>query len=299
MKKLLISTIIGLLIFSFNFNNIYAGTTGPRKGNVIQEQIYPEYNGVFKESNVPYSLPDFHGKKHYWVRYWNASGYIDKEGKTHWDGVSYDGRFMYNPKVSKDGSVYFKLDELKDKENHYFRFYQVSQDPRLTNWWMSFAGDEYKNLFEAVKSGIFDEKNKHSEVVNAIINHMVSSGVVKKEELKSMSSKRIKKVIMDYTNIALTYNLQETRRVMKKTGKLITKDVFLNLKKSDTIQEFYWYRFGPYAAYREEYRITEIKGEGGGISKKVKILVKGTKEPNEVGWNDFFKHQKWMVLVNK
>lgn len=282
MSRLLVA-VLALVLFLAP-SGIYA------QGQVAVAQ-YPEYaGGPIDCGSVrgKYSLPDFDGKQHYWVRYWNAGGQFVKDGKVYWDGVAYDGRLLYGPNVSpKEHRVYFRLgNDKRDRElygmipERYFLPHQVVRDPRLTNWWMAtivpFQGEKpSKSLDEAVAKAALSEGRSY--VTEAILDHMFESGVVTADDLvyshwQKMSPERIRAVMVSYTNIALCHNLVETRRVIGSAA--LQPGQSANLKAGDVIEDYFWDRFGPYSMPAHAVKVMEVKPGG----KLVVKLINADKE---------------------
>lgn len=234
--------------------------------------IYPEYNGRFEipKDSVAYSLPNFGGKIHYWVRYWNASGRaVDpKDNRVMSDGILYDGQFLYAPQVSADKRVHFKA-EYKDPrfsgipDNRFFLTFQVTTDPRLTNWWMSTAADPAKTLFKAVEKAALTQK--FPDVTRQILAHMMNSGIVT-EGKPARTPKAIREAMIEYTNLALAHNLAETRRRVAKNR--LTLSMLSRLKVGDVITDYFWSRFGPYPEPSAHLEIVDVKGD--------EVFIKGT-----------------------
>ncbi len=183
------------------------------------QPIYPEYSGSFIADTAAYSVPDFGAANPYWVRNWNAPGYYAftepdtgqwfraVEGK--WDGIAFDQHFLYAPRVHR-GKVFFYLDGKK----HYFEEEDVVQDPRLTNWWMGFFADSALCLFKAVEQAACTAKN--SDITNAIIAHMVKLEFVRPDQFRRMTWAQIHQVMVRYTNLALSANLERTRALIER-----------------------------------------------------------------------------------
>ncbi len=246
---------------------------------------YPEYGadiqfGVNLTTGA-YTAPDFGELRHFWVRYWNASGLYDDAGKTHLDGVAYDGRLLYNPRVSKrEGRVYFRsgLPELDRKQygkviERYFMPHHVVSDPRLTNWWMAKGAAKSKTLQEAVEKGALSKG--FPDVTEAIIDHMVESGAIHRWEIFGMTSSQIQESIVFYTNIALRHNLEQTRQAIGQAR--LTPEKISLIAKGDVIESYYWPRFGPYPLPARSARVVDVKVD------KRKLLVKAFYEGAEHG----------------
>lgn len=216
-----------------------------------QNGPYPEYDHFVTVDTASCAhRPYFGPKSHYWLRIWNAPGYLTEEGNRVWDGILYDGQFMYRPNVSpKEGRVYFRLgfkDPLNRPEDHYFLPWEVVQDPRITNWWMSevnwLKDKKPKTLFAAVQSAAIS--GGFPRVTWALIEHMVQCGIVSTDEFTKMTAERIHRVMVDYTNLALTENLEMTVALVG-TDRL-TRERFKTMRPGDVIESYFWSRFGPY-----------------------------------------------------
>ncbi len=235
------------------------------------EGFYPEcpVQGWGVDTEQRYTLPDFGEETHYWVRYWNASShFLNSEADTgqlfpavanQYDGIAYDGRFLYDPILTEDGAkVIFAIEEIKDYRFRYFNLNQVTKDPRLTNWWWAFCTDDYDSLFQAVEMSACTEKSPFT--TDAIIQHMIQCGFVSRPYDK-MTPEQITGAMLDYTNIAVAHLLKETQQIIG--------DAQIGKKKLGEIQpgqkiEFYnWYRYGPYPVPKKVIEIKRIDLEKG------------------------------------
>lgn len=219
-----------------------------------ETKFYPECPAQPDAGVGAYSLPAF-PVPCYWVRYWNASGRVwDKEkGDQGWDGIMWDGNFIFNPNVSQDGRVYF----IGPRGEQFFCSYQVVQDPRLTNWWWSFICDKHPNLWVAVEKAALTQE--FPGITKSIIDHMVETGFVYREKFGSMTSEQITRALVEYTRVAVTHIFQETLKV---TDGGLTEEKFRSLQPGDRIQEFYWYRYGPYPTPTNRiYTVLRKEGE--------------------------------------
>lgn len=227
------------------------------------EIFYPEYHAIVTDRGVPYTAPDFRGRNHYWVRLWNTPGAYrtGKDSKFEWDGIAYDGHFMYDTKTSEGGKrVHFRADSGGEKDKfgrpveRFFFDYTVSKDPRFSNWWMAFATDDAKTVWNAVERAAITKS--HPNVTHAIIEHMVASGVVEKDFTR-MTVDDIRWTLIRYTNIALAHSLRETRRTIG--DDVLTQAKVKSLRKGDVIDSYDFYRFGPYPQVANRYEVTEVK----------------------------------------
>lgn len=306
------------IIWSFLVMFFAFATAGAQKG----ENPYPEYP-VIRDTvtSLPYSKPVFE-KPVYWVRYWNASGYFaetrtyqscivlqklnmtafikngslqadsatrhcmtDNAKANEPDGIAYDGHVLVNP-ARDSGKYFFRLGDA----DRYFKSNQVVDDPRLTNWWMSFALDSAATLRQAVEKAAMTKE--FPSITNAILQHMVATGVVDSAGVDTLHGHSITKIMVAYTNSALDENVRRTNAVIG-SGRL-TKSKFDALQPGDKLVDYRWYRFGPYPAPHDEVTIVRKTAAGYAIEE----MVWGEKKTSTIKWTGGYEGAKFVKVVH-
>ncbi len=215
---------------------------------------YPEYNGNTPLPSLvqPYSLPDYGEFNPRWVRFWNSPGhfaqdtwlasYGDTARADECDGIAYDGHLIPNAKPTTDGKVMFRFPEAEEYDKVRF-FYedQMTNDPRLTNWWMAFCADSTATLWQAVEQAAMTQD--YPQLTRAILRHMEQCGVVDLGQVWQMILPQIRRAMFDYTNLALVYNERQTRQAVGRHH--LTEQRFKALKPGQQLEMHYAYRFGP------------------------------------------------------
>lgn len=246
---------------------------------------YPEYveGRPTPAAAQPYSLPDFGNFNPRWVQYWNAAGFY---AETHWnpvyscwvqagdyDGVAYDGRLIANAKP-QDGKVPFAFEG--EEPNRFFYEHQLSDDPRLTNWWMAFACDSSATLWEAVERAAMTEE--YPALTRAIIRHMEQCGFVNLSQVNTMTSAEIRTALVEYTDVALAHNASRTRELVGRNR--LTRERFGALKVGDRLELYYRSRFGPTP---HKCETLEVAATG----DTLKLRFEGDQEAYGYTWDNF------------
>jgi hypothetical protein len=248
--------------------------------------FFPEYcPGHPIATQAPYSTPDFAGDC-YWVQKWNTPAFFAHTindsmlvwpvVENEWDGVAYDIRILTDPQV-KQSKVYFTSTMFDDRPvERYFRLNQLTKDPRLTNWWMSFVTDSAATLWEAVQSAAASDE--YPEITRAIIEHIVSTGLTTESEIESLTPNRIKEILLAYTDVALNHHKQVVQETIGE--RRLTAEKFSALKYGDTLSIYFDDRFGPVLAPEANLVITK----GDGVTLTVASLE--SEEFYECHWED-------------
>ncbi|MEA2035878.1 MAG: hypothetical protein U9O94_00110 [Nanoarchaeota archaeon] len=115
---------------------------------------------------------DFNG---YWIRRWNTGSYNAKDypdeqffnEKDHWDGISWDGKFLNGDDVRvNDGKVFFG----KDGKERYFHVSGLVRDPTKSIWWQAFLDETGDSLYESIEECAITKD--HSDMTKAIMQDM-------------------------------------------------------------------------------------------------------------------------------
>ena len=157
------------------------------------------------------SQPDFQGKIHYWVKYWNVPAYyVASEPDTgqfwpavkdKWNGGAYDGHLLFNPEVN-DSCAY--EDEI------YFKLRHLTADVRESLWWISSCNKSFFSdtaLWDMVTTAALSRE--HPKITKAIIQHMIDLKIVTWQAVWTMTHKRAIKAMRTYTQLAFEDHLPE------------------------------------------------------------------------------------------
>lgn len=263
-------------------------------------QLYAEYAVGRPDSawKVAYSTPTFSGSP-YWLKYWKTMGYFATteplgEGQVwqpladRWDGIEWDSLFVRNAEVGADGRASFVfVDDQGRKLTHYLPAVKVTSDVRLTNVWRLRAQQPARCLWTAVERAALTKA--HPDVTWAIILHMQRSGVVSRFEFRRMSVQRITAVMLDYTDIALWHNLEETEAVVAATP--LSPAWFDSLHAADTVCVYYKERYGP----TPDPVLTLVVARPGPYA--VTTTPVGSAFTLDITRQSFFTHERYIVVV--